>query len=348
MPKNCFDLKTMTYSSPRSPIHLPTDPNLSLTSFLFKSNSSVTDTIALTDVQTGESLTFSQLKTQVYDLSRSLLRLGIEQGDVVLLFAPNSIRFAVFFLAVATIGAVVTTCSPLCTDSELDNQIQDSKADLVVTVSELFNIFLAWSSYNKYLPLILLDDDPGTRTYTSHKYVHGIWSYDELIGESFKSSQEIPVVSQSDVAALLYSSGTTGRSKGVMLTHRNFIAMAMAGVADQDFYGEGKNVFLCLEPMQHVMGLAVIMYTQLRRGNTVVSMSGRFDLEKTLAAVEKFRVTHLFVAPPVMVELVKRHQVVSGYDLSSLKQLACGAAPLEKDVMQACAAILPHVEIIQV
>jgi hypothetical protein len=83
MAKNCFDLKTMTYSSPRPPIHLPTDPNLSLTSFLFQSTSSVADTTALTDAQTGESLTFRQLKTQVYDLSRSLLRLGIEQGDVV-------------------------------------------------------------------------------------------------------------------------------------------------------------------------------------------------------------------------------------------------------------------------
>jgi 4-coumarate--CoA ligase len=132
-----------------------------------------------------------------------------------------------------------------------------------------------------------------------------------------------------------------------MLTHRNFIATAVAGVADQDRYGEGKNVFLCFVPMYHVMGLAVITYTQLRRGNTVVSM-GRFDLEKTLAAVEKFRVTHLYVAPPVMVELIKRRDIVSGYDLSSLKQLAGGAAPLGKDVMQECAKILPQVEIIQV
>jgi 4-coumarate--CoA ligase len=64
--------------------------------------------------------------------------------------------------------------------------------------------------------------------------------------------------------------------------------------------------------------------------------------------VEKFRVTHLYVAPPVMVELIKRRDIVSGYDLSSLKQLAGGAAPLGKDVMQECAKILPQVEIIQV
>lgn len=75
---------------------------------------------------------------------------------------------------------------------------------------------------------------------------------------------------------------------------------------------------------------------------------GKFELEKTLAAVEKFRVTHLYVAPPVMVELVNRRQVVDGYDLSSLKQLAGGAAPLGKDLMQECAKILQKIEIIQV
>lgn len=149
------------------------------------------------------------------------------------------------------------------------------------------------------------------------------------------------------MAALLYSSGTTGKSKGVMLTHRNFMAVAVAGTADQDRYGEGKNVFLCLVPMYHVMGLSVITYSQLWRGNAIVSMA-KFELEKTLVAVEKFQVTHLFVAPPVMIELAKRHHVVSAYDLSSLKQLAGGAAPLGKDVMQACAKILPQVEIIQV
>jgi 4-coumarate--CoA ligase len=340
MAKNCFNLETMTYSSPRQPIHLPTDPNLSLTSFLFQSTSSLADTIAIADAHSGDSLTFHQLKIEVSSLSQSLLRIGIRQGDIILLFAPNSIRFSVCFLAIVAIGAIVTTCSPLYTVSELSKQIQDSKPKLVVTVSELFNKI---EELNIDLPVILLND-------SLNKFGSRFLNYDDLTGDSYNSSDEITensVVSQSDVAVILYSSGTTGRSKGVMLTHRNFIATAVAGVADQDRYGEGKNVFLCFVPMYHVMGLAVITYTQLRRGNTVVSM-GRFDLEKTLAAVEKFRVTHLYVAPPVMVELIKRRDIVSGYDLSSLKQLAGGAAPLGKDVMQECAKILPQVEIIQV
>lgn len=73
---------------------------------------------------------------------------------------------------------------------------------------------------------------------------------------------------QFDVAALLYSSGTTGKSKGVILTHRNFISASLAGTSDQDRYGEVNNVFLCFLPMYHVFGLSIITYSQLRRGNT--------------------------------------------------------------------------------
>lgn len=150
---------------------------------------------------------------------------------------------------------------------------------------------------------------------------------------------------QSDTAALLYSSGTTGKSKGVILTHKNFIAMSMMVTADQDRYGEPKNVYLCFLPMFHVFGLSAITYSQLRRGNTVVSM-GKFEFEKFLGAVEKYRVTYLSVVPPVMILLAK-HSAVKKYDLSSLKRISSGAAPLGKDVMEECGKNIPQAKITQ-
>jgi 4-coumarate--CoA ligase len=138
-----------------------------------------------------------------------------------------------------------------------------------------------------------------------------------------------------------------GTSKGVILMHKNFIAMSLMMTADQDRHGEPRNLFLCFMSMFHTYGLLVIMYSQLRRGNTVVSM-GKFELEKVLGAVDKYKVTHLFIVPPVMLLLANQHSAVKKYDLSSLKQIVYGGAPLGKKVTEDCAKNIPHAEICQV
>ncbi|KAJ9559191.1 hypothetical protein OSB04_013805 [Centaurea solstitialis] len=155
-----------------------------------------------------------------------------------------------------------------------------------------------------------------------------------------------PSISQNDVAAILYSSGTTGLSKGVVLTHRAIMATALLVTADQEFYGEGRSVFLCVVPLFHIMGLVTFTYSQLQRGNAVVVMQ-RFELDKALEAMEKYRVTHLYTAPPVVVAMVKQAAVVRRYDTSSLKEIGSGAAPLGKDVMDECSKVFPQAKIIQ-
>lgn len=152
-------------------------------------------------------------------------------------------------------------------------------------------------------------------------------------------------IKQSDTAALLYSSGTTGISKGVELTHGNFIAAALMVTMDQDLMGEYHGVFLCFLPMFHVFGLAVIAYSQLQRGSALVSMA-RFELELVLRNIERYRVTQLWVVPPVFLALAKQ-SVVKKYDLSSLKYIGSGAAPLGKDLMEECGKNIPNVVLMQ-
>ncbi|KAE8099657.1 hypothetical protein FH972_017619 [Carpinus fangiana] len=309
-----FNPKTQTYSSPRPPIHLPANPNLSLTSFLFQSTSSFPHTVALIDEDTGETLTFHQLQLHVSKLAQSLLQLSIDKHDVVLIVAPNSIHLPVCFLAVVALGAVVSTCNPSYTISQLSKQVADCNPKLVITVPEL------WHKIEEFnLPSIMLS--------------------------SANSEDKVKFQNWSDIAALLYSSGTTGTSKGVILTHKNFIATSLMVTAYQDRHGEPRNVFLCFIPMFHVFGLSVITYSQLRRGNMVVSM-GKFELHKVLGAVEKYRVTHLYVVPPVMILLAK-HSVGKKYDLSSLMRIGSGAAPLGKDVTEEIARNFPQVLITQ-
>ncbi|KAL6273673.1 hypothetical protein ACE6H2_024365 [Prunus campanulata] len=337
MAPKSFNPKTQTYTSPGPPVPFPTDPNLSLTSFLFQSSTSFPNKLALADSDTSETLTFLQLKFLVSKLANALINLNIKKNDVVLIFAPNSIHFPVCFFSIVAIGAIATTCNPQYTVSELSSQINDCDPKLIITVPELWPKIMGFN-----LPTILLGSSIGALN-------PRVSYFSDLVksSEDPDSNSNLPAMSvkQSDVAALLYSSGTTGKSKGVILTHRNFITTSLMVTADQDRYGEPRNVFLCIVPMFHIFGLSVIAYSQLRRGNAVVSMA-KFEINGALKLVEKYRVTHLFVVPPVMIALAKQ-SVVEKYDLSSLEFIASGAAPLGKDLMEECAKNIPQAVVVQ-
>ncbi|XP_059659309.1 probable CoA ligase CCL7 isoform X2 [Cornus florida] len=328
------------FRSLRPPLVLPRDPNLSMVSFLFRNSSSFPEKPALIDADTGETLTFTQFKSTVSKVSHGLLQLGIKKNDVVLIFAPNSIRFPICFLGIIAIGAIATTVNPIYTVSELSKQIKDCNPKLVITVADL------WEKLKGFgIPAVILDSEPSPKLkYSTNSRLISFTGLIRNVG----SVSNFPEASikQSDTAALLYSSGTTGTSKGVVLSHRNFIAAALLVTADQELAGEMHNVFLCVIPMFHVFGLSVILYSQLQRGNAVVSMA-KFDLEMILRSIEKYRVTHFWVVPPIILALAKQTSVVKKYDLSSLRQIGSGAAPLGKDLMEECAKNFPQAVVCQ-
>ncbi|KAL6336911.1 hypothetical protein AAG906_036225 [Vitis piasezkii] len=305
---------SIVYRSPRPHVDIPNDPSISMLSFLFRKTSSFSTRLALVDSDSGEILTFFQLKSTVSRLAHSFAQLGITKNDVILIFAPNSVRFPVCFLAIVALGAIATTANPLYTISELSKQVKDSNPKFVITVHEL------WDKIKNFdLPSVILSSSASQRLPSSNSRV---WHYSDLIKTPEDRDLDFPPPSvvQTDTAALLYSSGTTGTSKGVILTHRNFIAAGVMVTADQAYYGESSNLFLCFLPMFHIFGLSVILYAQLLRGNTVVTVA-KFEIEKVLRSVEKYRVTHMFVVPPVMIALAKQ----SGYGMTE----TCGIVSLE-------------------
>ncbi|RZC70513.1 hypothetical protein C5167_033646 [Papaver somniferum] len=323
------------YRSLRPPVNLPNDPNTSLVSFLFRNSDSYAGKIAIVDVDSDESLSFKEFKSMVIRVSNGFVELGIKKGDVVLILAPNSAQFILCFLGIVAIGAIATTVNPLYTTTEISKQIKDSNPKLILTVDQLYEKVKGFG-----LPFVIL----GSSSSLSGSEFTLFSKLVELSGPVSSSFRFAPV-KQTDTAALLYSSGTTGTSKGVVLTHRNFIAASQFCCSDQDCNGEKHNVFLCFLPMFHIFGLSIISYSQLQRGNTLISM-GKFDLQMVLRSVEKYRVTHLFVVPPIMLALAKQ-SFMKNYDLSSLKVLGSGAAPLGKDIMEECSRNLPHAAILQ-
>ncbi|KAK3439790.1 hypothetical protein EUGRSUZ_B00139 [Eucalyptus grandis] len=155
-------------------------------------------------------------------------------------------------------------------------------------------------------------------------------------------------VEQSDPAAILFSSGTTGKVKGVLLSHRNLIAL-LAGLyhlrEEQDESEQQPHpVSLFTLPLFHVFGFFMLVRA-FAFGETAVLME-RFDFVGMLSAIEKYRVTYMPVSPPLIVAFVKS-EIAGKYDLSSLQVLGCGGAPLGKEVADRFKEKFPHVEIIQ-
>lgn len=326
------------YSSPLLPVQFPADPSLSMVRFLLRNASSYPDRLALADADSGQSLTFGELEAAINRVAAGLSRLGVAKGDVVLIFAPNCVDFPLCFFGVISLGAIATTVNPLYTIPELSKQAADSGARLVITVPQLFP-----KVRELRLPTVIL----GTSKLSAAEAAGTSVAYLPDLVQSVGDSPEFvpPPAAQTDLAALFYSSGTTGANKGVELTHRNFIVASLMMTADQNLRGDPPHVCLCFLPMFHIFGLSVVTYAQLQRGNTVVSM-GRFDLETMMQTVERFRVTFIPLVPPVMIALAKQGKVAR-YDLSSLRLVISGAAPLGKDIMEETAKIYPDVAILQ-
>ncbi|XP_045804380.1 probable CoA ligase CCL7 [Trifolium pratense] len=323
------------YRSLRPSLTLPKNPNLSLVTHLFNKVASSQTKTALIDADSNQTLNFAQLKSLTIKIAHALIHIGLKKTDVVLFLAPNSYLYPVFFLAVASIGAVASTVNPTYTITEVTKQAKDSNPKLIITVAEL------WEKVKHLnVPAVFLNS--GT-TPTTTPNVTSFESFVKL-GESETKFPEIDV-KQSDTAALLYSSGTTGVSKGVILTHGNFIASATMISMDDELNGDIDDVYLVVLPMFHVFGLAVITFSQLVRGNCVVSLK-RFEFEVVLKTIEKFRVTKLWVVPPIILALAK-HGLVDKYDLSSLKYIGSGAAPLGKELMEECAKRFPNAVVSQ-
>ncbi|MFJ8905160.1 4-coumarate--CoA ligase family protein [Streptomyces sp. NPDC102351] len=276
---------------------------------------------ALIDGTDGTTLTYEQLDRFHRRVSAGLAEAGVRKGDVLALHSPNTIAFPTAFYAATRAGASVTTVHPLATPEEFAKQLKDSAARWIVTVSPLLDSARrAAELAGGVEEIFVCDSAPGHRS---------------LI-DMLASTAPEPVVDidpAEDVAALPYSSGTTGIPKGVMLTHRQ-IATNLAQLQPAITAGPGDRILAVL-PFFHIYGLTALMNAPLRHGATVVVLP-RFDLEQFLAAVQNHRITALYVAPPIVLALAK-HPLVAHYDLSSLKHVISAAAPLDASLAAACA-----------
>ncbi|MFI5661162.1 4-coumarate--CoA ligase family protein [Streptomyces sp. NPDC051684] len=278
---------------------------------------------ALVDGVAGTTLSYAQLDGFHRKVAAGLAEAGVRKGDVVALHSPNTIAYPVAFYGATRAGASVTTVHPLSTPQEFARQLRDAGAAWIVTITPFIEAARAAAELAGGVREILVCDPAGD---SGHR------SLMDMLGTE-APEPDVAIDPAEDVAALPYSSGTTGTPKGVMLTHRN-IATNLEQLQPVLPTGPGDRILAVL-PFFHIYGLTALMNGPLRQGSTVVVLP-RFDLETFLAAIEKHRITHLYVAPPIVLALAK-HPAVEGYDLSSLRHVVSAAAPLDGELARACA-----------
>ncbi|BDE61509.1 AMP-binding protein [Rhodococcus hoagii] len=310
----------------RSPYPAVPIPNRSVYDVLFGSIADTDlDRPALIDGASGTVTDYRTLIGRIDAVAGALAARGVGVGDVVALLSPNSPDFAAVFHGILRAGATATTVNALYTAADIRGQLADSKAQWLFTVSALLPQATE-AAAAVGLPadrLVVIDGAPG------HP------SLSDLLAEDVPAP-DVSFDPATHLAVLPYSSGTTGRPKGVMLTHRNLVANVLQIEAPIEITPNDR--ILAVLPFFHIYGMTVLLNAALYNRASLVTMP-KFELPEFLRIVAEQRCTYVFVAPPVAVALAK-HPLVEEFDLSSVHTVFSGAAPLDRALGEAVSARL--------
>ncbi|KAI8989132.1 amp dependent CoA ligase [Trametes punicea] len=297
---------------------------------------------------TGREIGSDELRARTFGLANALkIRWNIGSDDVVCIFGPNHVDYPVAIWAVHRLGAIVTGANPAYTADELLYQLTATGARLLIAHPGSLPIALE-AARGAALPperVVVFDAVPGANITTVHT----------LIAQGLEHTQRFaeprlqPGESKRKLAFLSFSSGTTGRPKAVMIPHYSVIAnvVQMAHYTkakdesrplDLQRYKPGSRNLAVL-PFYHIYGLVVVLHFSLFIGSTLVVVQ-KFQFEQFLDSIQRYRITHLCVVPPMVVLLCK-HPAVRKYDLSSVRMLMSGAAPLSSELTNQLSALLP-------
>jgi acyl-CoA synthetase (AMP-forming)/AMP-acid ligase II len=295
-----------------------TIPKTSITEFVLRHAERLAAKPALIDGPSGRTLTYGALADGIRRAATALARRGFAKGDVFAIYSPNVPEYAIMFNAVASLGGVVTTVNPLYTAGELAKQLQDCRARLLVTVPPFLDKAREAAAQSGIEDIYVFGTAEGARPFS------------ELL-DAPPTPPHVAIDPREDLVVLPYSSGTTGLPKGVMLTHENLVANLCQTQGMENFEGFGENDrILAVLPFFHIYGMVVIMMLALANGATLVTMP-RFEFQEFLATVEKYKLTILPLVPPIVLGMAKS-PALSQFDLSSVRLVFSGAAPLGEDL----------------
>lgn len=294
------------------------------------------------DQQDVREYTNIDIAREAAQLATGLQALGVTKGDRVIVMMLNCPEIIIAYQAIARTGAVIIPVMPLLKGPEVRHIAENSAAKVVFTVpvllpllsSALVNIptvqhIIATGNAEIQPTLAQSTGDAGPRSYIIHAY-SDVVKQGEAGAEHFLSREGAVAVSEDDIAVILYTSGTTGRPKGVVLTHRSLISNALSGRGPEREKRDEENTLVIL-PLAHGYGILVADVFFLR-GQSIVAHP-RFDTSMVLSAIERHRIASFAGVPAMFVALLYTPEA-DKYDTSSLVTCVSGSAPLPKAVLE--------------
>lgn len=295
-------------------------PATDLTTVVLSRVAELGDRTALVNGATGATLSYTELADQINRFATGLQRRGFKKGDVFAIFCPNVPEYAVVFLGVASAGGINTTANSLYSSADLVHQFRDAGARYLLTIPQFLDRAMPAAQECGIEEVFVLGEAEGTTPYAT-------------LLDNDGTREPVAIDPKTDLVALPYSSGTTGLSKGVMLTHANLIANMVLSAQVNSV--DERDTLIGVLPFFHIYGMVLILNLAIYRGARLVTMA-RFDLPEYLGLVQKYQATALNLVPPIVLALAK-HPLVDDYDLSSVRIIGSGAAPLGQDLERACA-----------
>ena len=274
-----------------------------------------------------QPISYADLDAQIEHAANGLAMRGITHGDRIALLAPNIPEFIVAYYAILRCGGIVVPINVLYKGEEVSYILQDSEAKAIILYADLAAQGLAAAIKTPSISQIVI---------IGGRAPEGTTSWESLVDPSLPD--RVPVgVSPGDIATICYTSGTTGRSKGAMLTHRNFLSNCEQMDRTERGCAKQSDVVLLVLPLFHIYAMNCAMNAFLRAGATIVLVR-RFDPLLVLEQMQKHRCNVFHGAPPMYIAWVNT-PTLGDYDLSSTRAVHSGAAPLPNQVLDRFRAV---------
>lgn len=296
----------------------------------------------------GKELTFKEVYESATKFASYLKSIGLNKGERVAVMLPNCPQGVISFFGILMAGGVVVQTNPTYTERELEHQMKDSGAKIIIALDILFPRVTAAASRTEiehiivtgikdYLPFpknliypFIQKKEYGIVVKVEHAGNHHLFT--EIMKRKKEKEVAEPIDVENDLALLQYTGGTTGFPKGVMLTHKNLIANTKMCNAWLYRCKRGEEKILAILPFFHVYGMTTVLVLSVMEGNTMIIMP-KFDVESTLKTIHKHKPT-IFPGAPTMYIGLLNHPDISKYDLSSIEACMSGSAALPLEVQE--------------